>query len=227
MAWLMDQMHPEVPLGLTSDSLGACVLTGALHVLGGGSVGGQGLQRVHPVRRLPRVAMMASTMSNSWLAPGRRHGLALTQVERMLITVNRRDRMLKLYRIFKIGGGGRALGATGEAGGLGRYRDKVRYVNVSPYVHGRHWYTAYLKKPEFVNIMKPYTFPLPWCGVIDEFEAIDEIEMDEAPSYDEASQPANGEAMDFVHISDQNVESTDCWIPFLAAGFIRIPIYPF
>ncbi|HEV3021563.1 MAG TPA: hypothetical protein VGX76_03825, partial [Pirellulales bacterium] len=161
MAWLLDQMHPDVPIGLTSDSLGASLLTGALHVLGGGSVGGQGLQRVHPERRPPRVAMMASTMSNSWLAPGRRHGLALTQVESMLITVNPQDRMLKLYRLARIGGGGFALGQTGEAGGLGEYRDKVRYVNVNPYVRGRHWYTAYLKNPTFVNIMRPYAFPPP------------------------------------------------------------------
>jgi len=195
LAWLLDQMHPEVPLGLTSDSLGACVLTGALQVLGGGSVGGQGLDRVHPERRPPRVAMMASTMSNSWLAPGRRHGLALSQVDRMLITVNPRDRMLKLYRIFKIGGGGRALGATGEVGDLGVYRDRVRYVNVYPFVHGHHWYTAYLKKPEFVSIMKPYAFPPPVYTMVDEVEAVEAPSHDEAP-HDEAPQPPDGEVMD-------------------------------
>jgi hypothetical protein len=186
MAWLLDQMHPEVPIGLVSDSLGASLLTGALHVLGGGSVGGLGLERIHPERRPPRVAMIASTMSNSWLAPGRRHGLALTQVESMLITVNPRDRMLKLYRIARIGGGGFALGQTGEAGGLGEYRDKVRYLNASPYVGGVHWYTAYLKNPTVRGILRPYAFPPVFAETMGDIES--DVDSDEMPAIEETAE---------------------------------------
>jgi hypothetical protein len=175
LAWVVDQMNPDVPVGLISDSLGAPALTGALHVLGGGAVGGQSLERIHPARMPLRAALVAGTMNNDWLVPGRRHGLALSQVDKMLITVNPRDRMLKLYTLFKIGGGVPAVGETGIAGRsrLGPYRERVVHFASSPYVGGRHWWTTYLRSPAVVARLKPFAFPPPRAWVASETEVAD------------------------------------------------------
>jgi hypothetical protein len=164
LAWLIDQMNPEVPIGFVSDSLGAACLTGTLHVLGGGAISGVGLWRIHPDRLLPTAAMMASTMDNRWPSVNGRHGMALSAVDEILITVNRKDRMLKLYVAAHIGEG-RALGETGIAGSLGPYADRVRYLNAAPYIGGRHWWTAYLREPPIVAAFRPYAFPMPMGSV--------------------------------------------------------------
>jgi hypothetical protein len=161
LAWLVDQMHPQVPIGFVSDSLGAACLTGALHLLGGGAIGCTTLTRIHPDRLLPSAAMMASTMDSNWMSVSGRHSLALSAVDKVLITVNPTDRMLKLYVKASIGEGGPALGATGIIGGFGPYRDRVRYLYAQPYVGGRHWWTAYLRSPPVNIAFGPYAFPLP------------------------------------------------------------------
>ena len=40
LAWLIDQMPAETPLSLVGFSFGARIITGGLHVLAGGSLGG-------------------------------------------------------------------------------------------------------------------------------------------------------------------------------------------
>lgn len=165
LAWVIDRMDPMVPVGLVADSLGAPTLTGALHVLGGGAVKGHALEeRVHPDRMPLSAALVAGTMNNTWLIPGHRHGMALSQVDRMIITVNPRDRMLKLYTAFRIGGGSPAVGATGIPGGasrLGPYADRVVHFNVTGYVRVRHWWTKYLRIPAVTSRLSPFVFPAP------------------------------------------------------------------
>lgn len=163
MAWVVDQMNPLVPVGLVADSLGASGVTSALHVLGGGSLAGRTLERVHPDRLPLRAALVAGTMNNYWLLPGQRHGLALSQVERMIITVNPRDRMLKLYTLFEVGGGARAVGETGipNGGRLGPYRDRVVYFYVTEYLGGKHWWRKFMGTPAITARLSPYAFPPP------------------------------------------------------------------
>ncbi len=51
LAWLLDQLNPDVPVCLWGHSFGAHVATGALHLLGGGAIGGHKFdERVHPAR---------------------------------------------------------------------------------------------------------------------------------------------------------------------------------
>lgn len=165
LAWLVDQMNAQVPVGFVSDSLGASCLSGALHLLGGGAICGTTLARIHPDRLPPSAAMMASTMDCRWMAVNGRHGRALSAVERIVITVNPADRLLKLYDRVDIGGG-QALGETGIAGPLGPYADRVRYMRVEPYIGSKHWWTAYLKSPPIVAAFRPYAFPLPAAAAI-------------------------------------------------------------
>ena len=165
LAWLVDQMNPQVPVGFVSDSLGASCLSGALHLLGGGAICGTTLARVHPDRLPPSAAMMASTMDSRWMAANGRHGRALVAVDKIVITVNPADRLLKLYDVANIGSG-QALGAIGIAGPLGPYADRVRYMRVEQYLGSKHWWTAYLKSPPIVAAFRPYAFPLPAAAAI-------------------------------------------------------------
>lgn len=160
LAWLVDRMNPQIPVGFVSDSLGASCLSGALHLLGGGAVRGTTLARVHPDRLPPSAAMIASTMSNRWLAVNGRHGRALAAVDRMVITVNPADRLLRLYDLADIGSS-EALGATGIAGPLGPCAQRVRYMQVEPYLGVKHWWSVYLRSPPIVAAFRPYAFPLP------------------------------------------------------------------
>ena len=92
LAWLVDQIHPDVPISLFGDSYGPRMITASLHCLAGGSIRGQYLsQRMNPTRRPVRAVFMSAALDAHWLSPGQRYGLALTQVEHMLVTVNPTD----------------------------------------------------------------------------------------------------------------------------------------
>ena len=52
LAWLVDQMPAETPISLVGFSFGARIITGGLHLLGGGNLGHLALyERVHPIDR--------------------------------------------------------------------------------------------------------------------------------------------------------------------------------
>jgi hypothetical protein len=168
LAWLIDQIDPAVPVSLLGYSYGARVATGALHTLGGGEVCGRGLDyRLHPQRALMRGVLMAAALDNCWLAPGNRHGLALTQVDHLLVMVNPADKVLERYGVIYsrrngplalVGSkkGPQALGLTGAAGNLGPYRDRVDHLNVTGWVGSTHDWERYMGAPSLVARMIPY-----------------------------------------------------------------------
>ena len=77
-------------------SFGARISTGTLHLLGGGSINGRSLPLEPAPNRAPRRAvLLAAAVGRDALAPGHRHSdRRLGQVDRMVITVNPRDRVL-------------------------------------------------------------------------------------------------------------------------------------
>lgn len=150
LANVLSQLHPDTPVGLLGYSFGGRIVTGALHLLGGGHLGRFQLETPPAPRAVPyQVVLMAPAMNNDWLLPGRYHGQALTQSGRMLIMINSVDRALKHYHVVSRYGKPRALGFTGFAGlsrlgaestlidqldaaGLvGRAHDMFRYVGSS------------------------------------------------------------------------------------------------
>ena len=64
LAWLLDQMPAETPVSLVGFSFGARIITGGLHVLAGGSLGGSMslAEHVHPNRQPMSVVLMASAL---------------------------------------------------------------------------------------------------------------------------------------------------------------------
>jgi len=139
LAWTIDRLPVETPLALVGYSYGARVVTGALHLLAGGRMNHLALaERAHTERPPIRAALVAAAVDAQWLRPGGFHGLALRQVDQLLLVNNQRDPAMRFYRISPIGQG-RPLGYSGLAsvGSLGPLAARVRSVDVTDQV-GRH-----------------------------------------------------------------------------------------
>ena len=154
LAWLLDQMHPQTRVSLVGYSYGARLIASSLHLLGGGRSAGRALvSRLHPDRRPVRAVLMAGALDNNALLPHARNGLALTQVDRMLVLTNPADEVLKYYRLlYGLGSKVQALGAAGVAGlqSLAN-QSKVAHWNVSRLVGSEHDWSRYLYSPAIAS----------------------------------------------------------------------------
>ncbi len=104
LAWFLDQLDPEVPLSLWGHSFGARIVTGALHLLGGGAINGLRLgSRTHAERARVQVALVAAALDTDWLVPGHFHGRAMSQTSGLLLVNNGCDMLLKRYRLIYAG----------------------------------------------------------------------------------------------------------------------------
>ena len=147
LAWVLDQIPGDVPLGLIGYSFGARVVTGALHLLGGGNLGGLTLEkRAHPDRAPVRVVLIAAASNANWLSPGRYHGQAMTQIDKMLSINNRSDIAMRWYSLSTRNGSPQAMGLCGPTC-LGPQRQKVHNRDVSRYVGSSHDEYCYLSVP--------------------------------------------------------------------------------
>ncbi|MBN2217358.1 MAG: hypothetical protein JW719_08270 [Pirellulales bacterium] len=147
LASVVRRMSPEVPVAMLGHSFGARAITGALHLLAGGQVAGRELgPRPEGPGRAVRVMLVAAALDNGWLLPGRRNGLALQEVDQMLITQNCNDRVLRLYPRMYGRRGPEALGFTGPAcpSRLGDERSKLEVLGVSCSVGRGHGWHEYL-----------------------------------------------------------------------------------
>ena len=72
LAWLIDQLPEETPVSLVGFSFGARIITGGLHILAGGSLGGCCClsEHVHPNRPQMSVILMASALHSYWWLQG-------------------------------------------------------------------------------------------------------------------------------------------------------------
>ncbi len=144
LAWLISQMRPDAPVAVCGYSYGARLVTGALHLLGGGGLAGNRLPVDGRLERRPmRSVLVAGALDHDSLAPGHRSGLALSQVEGMLITVNHRDPALKWYRRLFGLHGPPAIGWSGAAG----YTPGVWQMDVSAQVGKSHELSDHVAVP--------------------------------------------------------------------------------
>ncbi len=147
LAWFLDQLPEETPVSLIGYSYGARVASGALHVLGGGRLNGLQLtERLHPQRPPIRVAMIAAAFDADWMLPGRYHGRAISQVEKLVLVTNHRDPMMRLFH-FSVDR--RKIHALGKEGGphtqsLGKAARRIKPVDVTHEVGRSHKLVDYL-----------------------------------------------------------------------------------
>ncbi len=159
LAWLVDRMNPDVPVSLIGYSYGARLTSGALHLLGGGLLAGHVLHRVHSHRLPVRVALIAGALDSHALTRHGRNARAPSQLDRMLVTVNSKDRVLLHYPLLPglLETGPPALGYTGFfAESLGPESHKVKQCNVTAYVGKEHDWSRYLNSPAILSLLRRY-----------------------------------------------------------------------
>lgn len=162
LGWLLDQMPAETPISLVGFSFGSRIITGGLHILAGGSLGGSLKldEPVHPHRPEVNVVLMASATHSYWLAKGEYHGLAMSQVKRALLINNCDDRAMKYYDMLIPGRGGpQALGLCGPTKINKDYAAKIFNRDVSRYVGAEHDLMMYLCAPGDAGLIWDYAGP--------------------------------------------------------------------
>jgi hypothetical protein len=145
LARFLARMQPEVRVGMVGFSLGARIIAGSLHLLGGGTLLGQTVEASQGPQS--RVAFWAAAEHNDWLLPGHYHGEALPEAERWFNTVNCCDPVLAHYRLLVRCSNPVALGYAGMYGRNLLPADldaRIEEVNVSNIVGRRHSMYPYL-----------------------------------------------------------------------------------
>ncbi len=154
-------MSPEVRVSMIGYSFGARVITGALHLLGGGQVSGRSLGQPVVSRRVPiRAVLVAAAIDYDWLAPGRRSGLALSQVDRMLVTRNTSDPVLRHYPLMNRKRSSKAMGFAGLAAPRlrGTQQRKVEILRLDRSVGKAHAWKKYLGAAALRRRLPLYVF---------------------------------------------------------------------
>ena len=119
LARFLGSIRPDVPVSLIGYSFGARVATGALQLLAGGQIACRSLppavvaERTAAGRRPYRLVLIAAAADADWLLPGCRDGLVLPLVDRVLVTANCCDPVLRWYPRLYGRGGPEAMGYVG------------------------------------------------------------------------------------------------------------------
>ena len=98
LASFLSRLNPDTQLSLLGYSFGARIVSGALHLAGGGTLGWLHLAEANsrPAHSV-RVALLAAAMDNHWWLPGHYHGECFSQVDRLLLLYNSCDPVLRFY----------------------------------------------------------------------------------------------------------------------------------
>ena len=159
LAWLVDLLDPRLPLSLAGHSYGCRSITAGLQGLATGHIAGYQLpERQYTGWRPMQACLVAAAMDKWLLTPRGRHALAVTQVDRMLITVNPKDRTLALLpKWFPW----EALGLTGlPARPIAPYDQRVLQMESTSWVNKAHRFQAYATDRELADRLRPYFFYL-------------------------------------------------------------------
>lgn len=114
LAQFLTRLSPDTQLGLLGYSFGARIVSGALHLTEGGSLGCFQLPDSNPrPAHSVRVAMLAGAMNHDWWLPGHDHGQAWSAIDRLCLMYNTCDPVLRFYPRLERRSRAQALGYTG------------------------------------------------------------------------------------------------------------------
>lgn len=157
LARLITEMDEGIPLSLVGHSFGARTVTASLQGLASGRVAGCELPSPASNSRPRRIqaALLAAAQDARSLGPGGRHQLAVTQVERLLITVNSRDRILRAYQRMV---GFPVLGLDGPSGlpVSSDVRAQIVMMDVADEAGKRHLWVTYTDRPAVAAQIRPF-----------------------------------------------------------------------
>ena len=165
LAALIDRLDPATPISMCGSSFGVGIAAGSLQLLAGSRLGRYQLPpRSRPVRNI-RAVLVGAAIHNDSLLPGRKYGMVMSQVDRVLLPVNPADRALRVYHwLYHRRSPVRALGRTGPVG-LARlpHASRLDVVWVENYIGPEHGMLPYWQSPQVVAWMRPYLLmqPLP------------------------------------------------------------------
>ena len=161
LADCLRSMKSETPIGLIGYSLGARIITGGLHLLGGGTLADQRLpaadaaetsrKRGGPIRAF----LVAAALDCHALAPGQQYGEATSQVEEMLVTWNGCDNALRWYPLLYGRGGPQALGYAGPCCGN---QENIRLFDVTYSIGKEHHWEGYIDCSCLFDVLPRYVF---------------------------------------------------------------------
>jgi len=147
LAWFLRQTPEQTPVSVIGYSMGARVVSGAMHLLGGGRLGGLKIEPdERPHRPQIRVALVAAAVDADWIQPGGYHGRALSAIEKLYVVTNRRDPAMRYFYLSHDRGRIRALGWAGvdQPGSLGSAAKRVRLLDLTKVIGRNHGLTDYL-----------------------------------------------------------------------------------
>ena len=153
LAKLIQQLPPQVPVGLMGFSFGARTTGAALHCMGGGRIANMALADCDPAARPVRAALLAGALDHDAFSPGGLNSHAAQAADRVCVLVNRHDPVLIAYRHLETFRGTMAMGHTGPVGTAGQYvpGQYVTY-DVTWKIGFSHCWTRYVNSPA---IMQP------------------------------------------------------------------------
>ncbi|MFN7732503.1 MAG: hypothetical protein ACK5OB_11415 [Pirellula sp.] len=101
LAWLLEQLGDRSQVSLLGFSFGGRTVTGALHLVSGGTI--PGLSHSHAsgtpdLRSIYRVGLVAPAVDRTWLSPTGRHRHALDRVDGLVNLYNSSDPVLRRFR---------------------------------------------------------------------------------------------------------------------------------
>jgi hypothetical protein len=151
LSWVL-QKHAEfhVPTALIGYSFGGRIVTGALHALAGGRLGGRSLPGP-AVTGIPfEAGLVAPAIESNSMASGGEYALATQNLNRLFLLYNRRDAVLKRYWLIERVRGTMALGYSGPQAFSPRVdgtRLPVQARDCSPSIGLRHDELDYYETP--------------------------------------------------------------------------------
>ncbi len=154
LAWMVDRMPAKTHLSLVGYSYGARVVSGALHLLGGGQLNGLELrERIHPDRLPMKAIYVAAAFDVQWMQPGGYHGNALSQIDRLMLVNNRHDPAMRFFHFSSKRHRVRALGWAGlsNKSRLGNMAGRIQSFDVTRQVGRTHALAEYLAASRPMN----------------------------------------------------------------------------
>jgi hypothetical protein len=161
LARVLPKVPQGAPLSLIGYSLGCRTVCGALTLLTGGSAAGRSLapEAVNDWKisgpRPTRMMLIAAAMDAASLEPCSSNGLALSGVERVVVSKNGCDHVLKWYSRLYGRQGPEAMGYAGPASTLG---GKMEIVDVSGEIGREHDFDRYMESSPVFQRLGWYTF---------------------------------------------------------------------